>query len=43
MMGVSRSYLYQHWLNTGALKFVKRGRRTLIAVADIHALAEEAA
>ena len=43
LMGVSRSYLYQHFLNTGALKFIKRGRRTLIAVDDIRALAEAAA
>ncbi len=43
MMGVSRTYLYTHWLNTGALKFIKRGRRVLILVDDIRALAEAAA
>ena len=38
MLGVSRSHLYTHFLNTGRLAFFKSGRRTHIAVDDIRNL-----
>ena len=42
MVGCSRAHLYRHFLQTGRLPYFKQGRRTFIAVADIHALAEAA-
>ena len=42
MVGCSRAHLYRHFLQTGLLPYFKQGRRTFIAVADIHALSKAA-